>query len=231
MVLTKRACKTSIAGFSRLFLLSCALVGGAALTTGAPARAGLLNDIGNSDNSSNADKPDDSQQPQRGLFNRIFSPDSTSDKAAPGPGAAPAPAAAPAAAEDDSEKPQRGLFSRMFGSDDSDKAGQDALAQPAPAERPGMFDKAMSSVGLGGPSATSKIDYSERPKLVVPQERAALPPPREGAQRGPIRPVTDDAPLTRPPAEYLEKARGADGKATGLRDGDVPAEKKFFGIF
>lgn len=234
MVPTKRARGTSVAKFSRLFLLSCALVGGAALTTGEPARAGLLNDMWNSNAS--PDKPDDSPQPQRGLLNRMFSPDPAPDKAAPAPGGAPAQSPAQVqqapAADDDGEKPQPGLFNRLFGSNNSsaDNAGG-AVEQPSAEAKPGMFDKALGTIGLGGPSPASKIDYSERPKLAVPQDPAVLPPPREGAQRRPIRPATEDESLTKPPAEYLEKARGADGKATGLRDSDTPKEKKFFGLF
>ncbi len=237
MVLTKR---TSIAGATRLILLSCVLVGGAALTASAPARAGLLNDMWNSDNSTTADKPadspDDSQpQPQRGLFNRLFDSDKPAAPAAPTAPAAPAghaaaaPAAAPAAAADDDGDSERqpGLWSRMFGSRDSDS---DKVSDDAPAaQQPGMLDKAMGSVGLGGSSEASKIDYSERSKLAVPQ-REDLPPPRDSAQPRAIRRNTSDASLVRPPADYLQKVRGADGKATGLRPEDNP-KKRFFGIF
>jgi hypothetical protein len=232
MVLTKHANRARISGFSRLFLLSCALVGGAVLTTGAPARAGLLNDMWSSDNSSDAGKTDGEPQQQRGLINRMFSSDDNSNAAKvdnvqkPQPASvATAPVAPPAAAPDE-EKP--GLFNRFFGGGSGGETEADRWAKtsPTPApHQPGMLDK----IGLGGPKETDKIDYSERPKLAVPQQRD-LPPPRESAPRQVARPAQNEL-LTKPPADYLEKVRGADGKITGLKEGDIPKEKKFFGLF
>jgi hypothetical protein len=92
-----------------------------------------------------------------------------------------------------------------------------------------MFDNVLGIIGLGGPKPTETIDYSERPKLAVPQQRV-LPPPRESGPR-PIARNPENEALTKPPAEYTEKVRGADGQISGLKDGDFANDKRFFGLF
>jgi hypothetical protein len=97
--------------------------------------------------------------------------------------------------------------------------------QPA---QPGMMDGVMGKIGLD--SSGPAIDYSERQKLAVPQQRV-LPQPNPAPERLVARPAQSDEALTRPPADYLAKVPGPDGQATGLRDGDTAKEKKFFGLF
>ena len=104
------------------------------------------------------------------------------------------------------------------------QSAQPAQAQPA---QPGVMDGVMSKIGFD--SSGPAIDYSERQKLAVPQQRV-LPKPNPAPERQVARPVSDEA-LTKPSADYLAKVPGADGQATGLRDSDTPKEKKFFGLF
>lgn len=108
-----------------------------------------------------------------------------------------------------------------------------APAVPAPAQAssqsPGFFDNVLGKVGLGAAEDPNAIDYSERRKLAVPQQRT-LPPPAPTPERKVARPGDEES-LTKPPADYVQKAVGADGQATGLRDGDLGKEKKFFGLF
>jgi hypothetical protein len=92
-----------------------------------------------------------------------------------------------------------------------------------------MLDKVTGMVGLGGNPEASTIDYSERPKLVVPQQRN-LPPAQTSGPRAIAKPPAAEA-LTKPPSEYLQKVPGADGQVSGLKDGDVSKDKKFFGLF
>ncbi|MCW2282466.1 hypothetical protein M2323_000027 [Rhodoblastus acidophilus] len=93
-------------------------------------------------------------------------------------------------------------------------------AAPSP---PGWFDRA-----LGGGDETTP-DYSERPKLAIPQNRDALPAPRPGEERRVQRPLNAEA-LTRPPSGYLDKVQGADGKVSGFTDQDE-GKKGFFNWF
>jgi hypothetical protein len=111
------------------------------------------------------------------------------------------------------------------------QAIQAPQAAPAPqaAQQPGMFDKVMGTVGLGAGDAAG-IDYSERPKLAVPQQRA-LPSPNPAPERQVTRRAGDDEALTKPPGQYLQKVTGEDGQVSGLRDSDTAKEKKFFGLF
>lgn len=93
-------------------------------------------------------------------------------------------------------------------------------AAPSP---PGWLDRA-----LGGGDETTP-DYSERPKLAVPQNRDALPDPRPAEERRVQRPANAET-LTRPPAGYTEKVQGADGKVSGFTDQDE-GKKGFFNWF
>lgn len=104
-------------------------------------------------------------------------------------------------------------------------APQSTPAQPA---QPGVIDGVMGKIGLD--SSGPAIDYSERQKLAVPQQRV-LPKPNPAPERQVARPATAEEALTKPPADYLAKVPGPDGQATGLRDSDTPKEKKFFGLF
>jgi hypothetical protein len=104
-----------------------------------------------------------------------------------------------------------------------------AVQTPQAAQEPGMWDRVTSSVGLGKKTEPSTIDYSERPKLAVPQQRD-LPRPAPMPERQVNRAAEQEA-LTRPPADYAEKVKGADGKVEGLREGDVAKEKKFLNFF
>lgn len=107
-----------------------------------------------------------------------------------------------------------------------------AVAAPAPtppaaALLPPPAAAPSSSGFFGGDDAVP--DYSERPKIAVPQNRDALPPPRPGEERRVQRPPNAEA-LTRPPAGYTEKVQGADGSVSGLTDKDE-GKKGFFNWF
>ncbi len=282
MVLTKSAFSKSIAVSSRGLLLSCAVIGGAALLDGAPARAGVLNDVMSPNNGSDAAsgaQPDGSPQPQRGLLNQFWNPgggapSSATPPAQPAPAAAPgAPAAAPVAPAAASVAPavapgvtvapgaapasravsvpaappeQPGFFSSVMskvglggapaGPIDPHPQFLEPLpasgptAAPAAPAQPGMFDKVLGAVGIGTKKEIDNIDYSERPKLAVPQQRD-LPPPREAGGPRMVAPPPNAEALTRPPAEYLEKVPGPDGHISGLKEGDIAKEKKFLGFF
>jgi hypothetical protein len=59
-----------------------------------------------------------------------------------------------------------------------------AYAAPAlAADDKSTIGSVMELVGVSSDPAASKIDYSERPKLVLPPRVGDLPPPREGAER------------------------------------------------
>ncbi|MGO9389140.1 hypothetical protein [Rhodoblastus sp.] len=108
-------------------------------------------------------------------------------------------------------------------------------ARPAPVveivpQKPGMFDNVLKTVGLGGAKPMDTIDYSERPKLAVPQQRT-LPPPQESGGPRQVAKRPESEALTKPPAEYTEKVRGADGQVSGLKESDVAKEKKFLNFF
>jgi hypothetical protein len=231
MVLTKRVFGMKTAGFSRLLLLSCALIGSAALGA-APARAGLLNDMWNSDSKPDNAAPDDGKPP-RGLLNRMFGSDDSDAAKQPQP-SQPAAAGQPSQAGQPSPAHSSASSKRttqaappVDAAPPIQPAGQ-AIQPPAP-EDTGMLGRAINSIGLNGEPASSKIDYSERPKLVVPPQRD-LPPPREGVQRQPGA-HPDERALINPPPDYLQKMRGADGNVSGLQDGDIGKEKKWFGLF
>ncbi len=221
MVPTKRASGMKTAGFSRL-LLSCALVAGAALSA-APARAGLLNDMW-SDKPADSAAPEDDGKPPKALFNRLFD----KDDPAPAPVAQPPQAAAPNVGKSGASKRAAQAATPVEAVPSAQPSGQ-AIKPPTAVEEPGMFGRAMNSIGLDSQPVSNKIDYSERPKIVVPAQRD-LPPPREGAQRQPTA-HPDERALVNPPPEYLEKMRGADGQVSGVKEGDIPKEKKFFGMF
>jgi hypothetical protein len=106
-----------------------------------------------------------------------------------------------------------------------------AALTPAPAAAPsppGWFDRATNAIGLGG-SDESVPDYSERPKLAVPQNRDVLSPPRPLEERRVQRPPNAEA-LTRPPAGFTERVQGADGKVSGFTDQDE-GKKGWFNWF
>lgn len=61
-----------------------------------------------------------------------------------------------------------------------------AAIQAAPAwatDDKSTVTSVMELVGVSSDEGVGKIDYSERPKLVLPPSRGDLPPPREGASR------------------------------------------------
>jgi hypothetical protein len=229
MVLTKRAFGMKTAGFSWLLLLSCALIGGVTLGV-APASAGLLNDMWGSDSKPDnaAPAPDDGKP--KGLFNRMWGSDDSQPAA---PAAQPPLASQPPAQTDPARPSKRGtqatpVSTPPVAAEPPIQPSGEAIKLPG-SEEPNALGRAMNSAGLTGEPGPSKIDYSERPKLVVPAQRD-LPPPREGGERQPtLHP--DQRALINPPPEYLQKMRGPDGQVSGVREGDIPKEKKFFGLF
>ena len=201
MVLTKNAFCKDFAGFSRFVLLSGAVIGGAVSIGGAPARA----------QAQPAAVAAPAQEP--GMFDKVLGVVGLGggNSARPAQSAAPiqvAPVTVPARAP---------------------VTVPAQAADTAPAQEPGMLDKVTGMVGLGGSPEASNIDYSERPKLVVPQQRN-LPPAQTSVARPVAKPPAAEA-LTKPPSEYLQKVPGADGQVSGLKDGDVSKDKKFFGLF
>jgi hypothetical protein len=100
---------------------------------------------------------------------------------------------------------------------------------PPTASAPSMWDNMLGSVGLGTTSSLDSINYNERSKLAVPKERG-LPQPNVAPDPAATRAANGDA-LIKPPGDYLEKVRGSDGNVSGLRDSDMPKDKKVFGIF
>jgi hypothetical protein len=104
-----------------------------------------------------------------------------------------------------------------------------ANSPPAPAAAPSMWDNMVGSIGFGPNSSTDKINYGDRPKLAVPKERN-LPQPNAADEANGGRSGNSEA-LVKPPGDYLEKVKGADGNVSGLQDIDVPKDKKLFGLF
>jgi hypothetical protein len=92
-----------------------------------------------------------------------------------------------------------------------------------------MWDNMLGSIGLNPTNPADGIYYSERPKLAVPKDRN-LPSPNPAAESTGNRPANSEA-LVKPPGDYLVKVQGTDGKVSGLRDIDVPKDKKLFGLF
>jgi hypothetical protein len=91
----------------------------------------------------------------------------------------------------------------------------------------------MELVGVSSDPAAAKIDYNERPKLVLPPRIGELPPPREGAERPDGWPTDASAARRRnsdryakvpnaPPEEkkpgLLERIRGKQNYAPGTDD-------------
>ena len=107
---------------------------------------------------------------------------------------------------------------------------QQAPQEPVAPQQPGMWDRMTNSIGLGKKPEASTIDYSARPKLTVPQQRD-LPRPNPVPERQVSNRVSQEQALTRPPTDYTQKVKGADGKVEGLRDSDFAKSKKFFGLF
>jgi hypothetical protein len=101
-------------------------------------------------------------------------------------------------------------------------------AAPAQPAQPGFMDGVMGKIGFD--SSGPAIDYSERRKLAVPQQRV-LPKPNPAPERQVASPAQREETLVKPPSEYLTKVPGEDGQVSGLRDGDTSKEKKFFGLF
>jgi hypothetical protein len=226
MVLTKSAFCKSIAGSSRFFLLSCALVGGAVTLSGAPVRAeeaGMWDKVLGTVGLGGAKPADPAPAaPPAGNSLQIAPVQATPAQATPAQ-ATPVPAA-PAQA--------RSIQSAPAQANPVQAAPAPALPAPVAAapEKPGMFDGFMKAVGLGGPKPSETIDYSERPKLAVPQQKV-LPPPRESGGPRQIARNPENEALTKPPAEYTEKVLGADGQVSGLKESDVAKEKKFLNFF
>ncbi len=198
MVLTKSAFCKSIAGSSRLLLLSCALIGGASILSGAPAQA---------QEASLWDKA----MSTVGLGAKPAEPSVTQAPANPTP-ANPTPVSQTPANPTPAAQPV-----------------QPAPVAAAEPQKPGMFDGVLKTVGFGVKPSES-IDYSERPKLAVPQQRV-LPPPQDGGGARQVAKRPENEALTKPPAEYTEKVRGADGQVSGLKESDVAKEKKFLNFF
>jgi hypothetical protein len=176
------------------------------------------------------------------------------------PAAAEAPSAAPAAPSVAAAPPaeNQNLLTNWFGwgRHNDESAGGDPVGAPtqaaAEAQRkainpvsapdapayaatpssggPSMWDKMFGSVGLQTKNVADTINYGERPKLTVPKERSLRGPAQAGGDPAPTRPANTDA-LVRPPGDYLEKVRGADGNVSGLRDNDIAKDKKLFGLF
>ncbi len=219
MILTKSAFCKSIAGSSRFFLLSCALIGGAAMFSGAPAQAQepSLWDKALSTVGIGGAKPAAPATPAPVSSGSVSQAPASSGSVSQAP-ASPAPAS-PAAVSQAPANP----------------APASQPARPAPVveivpQKPGMFDNVLKTVGLGGAKPMDTIDYSERPKLAVPQQRT-LPPPQESGGPRQVAKRPESEALTKPPAEYTEKVRGADGQVSGLKESDVAKEKKFLNFF
>lgn len=113
----------------------------------------------------------------------------------------------------------------------------DVVAPPPPppapprASEPSMWDKMLGSAGVGnGGVSMDSINYNERQKLAVPKDRVLPQPQAIGSEPPATRAANSDY-LIKPPADYMEKAKGADGTVSGLRDVDQPKDKKFFGLF
>jgi hypothetical protein len=100
-------------------------------------------------------------------------------------------------------------------------------AAPPPSE-PSWFDRATNAIGLGGGDKTVP-DYSERPKLAVPHNLDALPPPSAREERR-VQPPPNAEALTKPPPGYLDKVQGADGKVSGFTEKDE-GKKGWFNWF
>jgi hypothetical protein len=217
MDLTKSAFCKSVAGVSRSMALSCALIGGAVAVSPAPAHA---EDVGLWDKMLGTvglgAKPADQAKatPSSGNSVEIAPVQATPARATPAPVQPTSARAAPSQAVPAQAAPTQ--------------------AAPAPVavapQKPGMFDNVLGVIGIGGPKPSDTIDYSERPKLAVPQQRV-LPPPRDSGGPRPIAKNPESEALIKPPAEYMEKVRGADGEISGLKDGDFAKDKKFFGLF
>jgi hypothetical protein len=161
---------------------------------------------------------------------------------APAPQPAPAAQAAPAAA---APGDNQNLLPNFFGwghHNDSRPTNQAAIQPqgkaltpvetppaPAPASEPGLWDRMLGNVGLNAGNPANDISYADRPKLNVPKARA-LPQPGPLAGPAGVRPSNPED-LVQPPGGYLEKVRGADGNVSGLKQGDISKDKKFFGLF
>jgi len=100
---------------------------------------------------------------------------------------------------------------------------------PPPSGGPSMWDKMLGSVGLETRNPAEGVLYTDRPKITVPKDRN-LPQPEPVAEPRAAGPANTDA-LIKPPGDYLEKVRGADGNVSGLRPADEAKDKKFFGLF
>jgi hypothetical protein len=108
--------------------------------------------------------------------------------------------------------------------------GQAAAPNPAPVavappSQPSWLDRIP---GFGGGNEPIP-DYSERPKLAVPPNRDALPPPRPVDERR-VQAPPNAAALTRPPPGFTEKVRGPDGKVSGFTEQDE-GKKGWFNWF
>ena len=100
------------------------------------------------------------------------------------------------------------------------------LATPARADS--WWDKLFGSVTPIDKPVAATIDYSERPKLKVPPQKL-LPPPAPAPERR-VNNVDSSEALTKPQPELLEKVTGADGKVSGMKEGDE-GKAKFLNFF
>jgi hypothetical protein len=74
----------------------------------------------------------------------------------------------------------------------------------------------MELVGVSSDEGVGKIDYSERPKLVLPPNHSQLPPPREAANRPGDWPVDASAPRRRNADRYARVPNAPPEEKKGL---------------
>ncbi len=188
----------------------------------APAQAAAVSDDEDNSGRTAFGQP----MPREGLINRMakgFSESPTADNGTDG--SAGTSGGAP------DGMPRQYLLNRWFGwggreTGNASGAQQQTTGTIQPTQ-PSMWGKAMSAVGLGGGDQRATIDYRPRPKLTVPQNLADLPPPQpQPRDRHAIAQPPNEASLTRPPGDYLQRVPGADGKISA-----PPKHDGFLGLF
>lgn len=108
--------------------------------------------------------------------------------------------------------------------------GKPVTPTPAPvAVAPPPSKSWLDNIGLGGGANEPIPDYHERPKLVVPPNRAALAPPHP-VEETKVQPPPSQEALTKPPASLTEKVQGPDGKVSGMTEQDE-GKKGWFNWF
>ncbi len=94
-----------------------------------------------------------------------------------------------------------------------------AAIQAAPAQATddkSTITSVMELVGVSSDDGVGKIDYSERPKLVLPPSRGDLPPPREEVNRPGDWPVDASAPRRRNVDRYARVPNAPEEKKKSL---------------